>query len=200
VTEPDHYFAPRPATRSSRRQIVVDLPDGPLPLTTDAAVFSGDRVDPGTRLLLVHGPDPPSTGDVLDLGCGYGPIALALARRAPGATVWAIDVNQRALGLCAENARALGLGNVRCARPEDVPAEVRFASVWSNPPIRIGKAALHDLLAVWLARLDEGGGAHFVVSRHLGADSLARWLVEQGYRVERRASHRGYRLLDVTPP
>jgi 16S rRNA (guanine1207-N2)-methyltransferase len=200
VTDSDHYFAARPATRSSRRQIVVDLPDGPLPLTTDTAVFSGDRVDPGTRLLLVHGPDPPASGNVLDLGCGYGPIALALARRAPGATVWAVDVNERALGLCAENAHALGLGNVRCARPEDVPAGVRFASIWSNPPIRIGKVALHELLGGWLTRLDDGGRAHLVVSRHLGADSLARWLAGRGYRVERRASHRGYRLLDVALP
>jgi 16S rRNA (guanine1207-N2)-methyltransferase len=199
VTEPDHYFARRPVARSSRRQIVVDLPDGPLPLTTDSAVFSGDRIDPGTRLLLVHGPGPPASGDVLDLGCGYGPIALTLARRAPEANVWAIDVNARAVSLCAENARALGLRNVHCCEPDEVPDDVRFAAIWSNPPIRIGKAALHDLLTRWLARVTADGSAHLVVSKHLGADSLARWLAGQGFSVERRASHRGYRLLDITP-
>ena len=98
------------------------------------------------------------------------------------------------------DAHALGLGNVRCGRPEDVPAGVRFASIWSNPPIRIGKVALHELLGGWLTRLDDGGRAHLVVSRHLGADSLARWLAGRGYRVERRASHRCYRLLDVALP
>jgi 16S rRNA (guanine1207-N2)-methyltransferase len=194
----EHYFTPRPLARSERRQVVLPLPDLTLRLVTDAAVFSPDRVDTGTRLLLLHGPPDPPQGDVLDLGCGYGPIAITLARRSSAATVWAVDVNERALDLCRENAAALGLRNVRVCHPDEVPADVTFTAVWSNPPIRIGKSALHDVLARWLARLAPSGSAHLVVSKHLGADSLVRWLGEQGWTAGRRASHQGYRVLDVT--
>jgi 16S rRNA (guanine1207-N2)-methyltransferase len=194
----DHYFASRPGARSARRSVTLTLPDGTVTLTTDAGVFAGDRIDRATQLLLAHGPSPPRRGELLDLGCGYGPIAVTLARRSPTATVWAVDVNERALALCRENVRALDLANVRVCPPEEVPPDLRFTGIWSNPPIRIGKAALHDVLSTWLGRLAPDGRAHLVVSKHLGADSLARWLAEQGLGVSRRASRQGYRLLDVT--
>lgn len=154
-------------------------------------------MDAGTKLLLLEAPVPAPTGDLLDLGCGYGPIALTLARRAPGATVWAVDVNRRALALTEANAAANGVANVRAATPDDVPADVSFATIWSNPPIRIGKAALHELLLRWLPRLAPGGRAVLVVQKHLGADSLARWLVEQGFPTTRLQSRAGYRLLEI---
>ena len=170
-------------------------------LTTDRGVFSPEGVDPGTKLLLLDGPppDPDETGALLDLGCGYGPIACALARRSPSAAVWAIDVNDRARALCAANAAAAGLTNVSVVEPDRVPDELRFAGIWSNPPIRIGKAALHELLSRWLGRLAPAGVAHLVVHKHLGSDSLARWLESEGWAVHRLASRRGYRLLDVAP-
>jgi 16S rRNA (guanine1207-N2)-methyltransferase len=208
ATEPDdaaaprgetgHYFTRRPASRSERRTIAVRLPDVELELRTDRGVFAGLRLDPGTDTLLRRGERVVPDGSVLDLGCGYGPIALTLARRNPGADVWAIDVNERARELCRENARAAGLPNVRVVAPDDVPASVAFAGLWSNPPIRIGKGPLHDLLVRWLGRLEPGRKAHLVVHKHLGSDSLARWLGEQGWAVVRRASHDGYRLLDIT--
>ena len=132
------------------------LPDVYLELATDAGVFSPGRLDPGTRLLLEESPAPPASGDLLDLGCGYGPVACVLAKRSPGATVWAVDVNERALELCARNARAAGLENVRCVTPGDASLPARFAAIWSNPPVRIGKDALHALLGQWLARLGPG--------------------------------------------
>jgi len=192
-----HYFAPDPAVASSRRAVTLALPDLTVRLTTDRGVFSAAAVDPGTKLLLLEAPPPPPTGDVLDLGCGYGAIAVTLARRAPAATVWAVDVNERALGLCRENAAAASVANVRPVRPDDVPGEVTFAAVYSNPPIRIGKAALHDLLVRWLGRLSPDGHAFLVVQKHLGADSLAAWLEAQGWSVHRLARRQGYRLLDV---
>jgi 16S rRNA (guanine1207-N2)-methyltransferase len=158
-------------------------------------VFARDGVDPGTKLLLLEAPAPPATGDLLDLGCGYGPIAVALARRSPGATVWAVDVNERARALTVANSAALG--NVRVAAPEEVPGAIRFETIWSNPPIRIGKAALHELLLAWLPRLAPGGRALLVVQKHLGADSLARWLDERGFPTTRLCSRVGYRLLEV---
>jgi len=175
------------------------LADGSVRLRTDRGVFSGDRVDAGTLELLRAVPPPPAEGDLLDLGCGYGPIALSMAKQAPGATVWAVDVNERALRLMVENAARLSLGNIRAVRPEQVPAGVRLAAIWSNPPIRVGKAALHQLLTDWLGRLTPDGRAWLVVHKHLGADSLAGWLEAEGHPTARLASRKGYRLLEVAP-
>ncbi|HWH01787.1 MAG TPA: methyltransferase, partial [Pilimelia sp.] len=169
----------------------------------DAAggVFSAERLDPGTAVLLRKAPlpGPECAGALLDLGCGYGPIACVLARQAPAATVYAVDVNARARALAARNAATVGAADrVRVAAPDQVPEDVRFDQVWSNPPIRIGKAELHDLLRRWLPRLAPGGVGWLVVARHLGGDSLHRWLCAQDWQVQRHASQKGYRVLRVT--
>jgi len=193
----DHYFSPRPRAPHRPGLVRVVLPDVYLELATDAGVFSPGRLDPGTRLLLEESPAPPLSGDLLDLGCGYGPVACVLAARSPGAAVWAVDVNERALELCARNAAAAGLPNVRCVTPDDPSVPARLAGIWSNPPVRIGKAALHELLRSWLRRLDPGRDAYLVASRNLGADSLHRWLAGQGWPVVRLAARNGYRVLQV---
>jgi 16S rRNA (guanine1207-N2)-methyltransferase len=194
----EHYFSPRPEAPHRPGLVRVVLPDVYLELATDAGVFSPGRLDPGTRLLLDSSAAPPSSGDLLDLGCGYGPIACVLAKRSPGATVWAVDVNERALELCARNAAAAGLSNVRCVLAGNSSVPPRLAGIWSNPPVRIGKAALHELLSSWLGHLSgDGSCAYLVAGRNLGADSLHRWLAEQGWQVTRRAARSGYRLLQV---
>jgi 16S rRNA (guanine1207-N2)-methyltransferase len=190
------YFAEHPAAGRRPGLVHVVLPDLHLALETDSGVFSPGRLDPGTRLLLDSAP-PPAAGNLLDLGCGYGPLALVLASRAPGAAVWATDVNRRALELCARNAAAAGLGQVRCLPPGDPALPDSYELIWSNPPIRIGKAALHDLLATWLGRLAPGGAAFLVVQRHLGSDSLQRWLADAGWVADRVAARSGYRVLRV---
>ncbi|HEX8511190.1 MAG TPA: methyltransferase [Propionibacteriaceae bacterium] len=163
-------------------------------------VIAGARLDLGTSVLLRESPVPEGSPRLLDLGCGYGPIAMALALNCPGATVDAVDVNDRALALCRDNAAALGVGDrVRALRPEQVDPTTRYHEIWSNPPIRIGKEALHELLLTWLARLVPDGVARLVVGRNLGADSLQRWLLEQGYDCERAASAKGFRVLSVRP-
>jgi 16S rRNA (guanine1207-N2)-methyltransferase len=194
-----HYFDHTPRARSAEATVTVELRDISFRMRTDHGVFSHGRLDPGTAVLLRDAPAPPERGDLLDLGCGAGPIALALALRAPQATVWAVDVNERARDLCAANAVDNGLANVAVRQPDEVPADVRFAAIWSNPPIRIGKPALHALLATWLDRLNPDGRALFVVHKNLGSDSLQRWLIEQGWATTRVASVRGYRLLEVRP-
>jgi len=191
------YFAEHPAARRRPGSVHVVTSDLHLELDTDSGMFSPSRLDPGTRLLLETAPPPPAHGNLLDLGCGYGPLALVLAARSPGARVWAVDVNTRALELCARNAERAGLLNVRCAAPEDPALPGAFALIWSNPPIRIGKAALHALLATWLARLAAGGAAYLVVQRNLGSDSLQRWLADAGWPAERIAARSGYRVLRV---
>lgn len=197
----EQYFSADPAAPSDRRSVRLVLPDVSLDLVTDRGVFSGDRVDAGTKLLLSEiAVAADLAGDVLDLGCGYGPIAVTVARRCPEATVWALDVNRRALALTEENAQASGVGErVRPVIAADVPAGVRFSAIFSNPPIRIGKPALHDLLSAWLARLTPDGAAWLVVHKHLGSDSLAAWLGSTGYGVRRLGSRMGYRLLEVRP-
>ncbi len=191
-----HYFVATPPVASRPGEVTMSVGDKVVRLRTDRGVFSADRIDPGTTILLGKSPPPPE-GHLLDLGCGYGPIAVALALQSPAATVWAVDVNERALGLTRENAARLGLGNVRAVAPDAVTSDVRFAGIWSNPPIRIGKEALHDLLQRWLFRLDEGGRAWLVVQKHLGADSLAAWLNGHGWSAIRLGSKQAYRVLEV---
>ena len=192
-----HYFEPSPSSRSAPQEIRLDLPDLSLTLATDRGVFSPERIDTGTKHLLLDGPAPASEGTLVDLGCGYGPIACALARRSPAATVWAVDVNERALDLCRANSERLGLANVRVVPADEVAADLVVDDLWSNPPIRIGKGALHALLGTWLGRLAPTGRAVLVVQKHLGADSLHRWLEAEGWSVDRRSSRAGYRVLEV---
>ncbi|MFF4193631.1 class I SAM-dependent methyltransferase [Nonomuraea sp. NPDC001831] len=192
-----HYFSERPETASRPGSVDLVLPDLYLRLETDRGVFSPDRVDVGTRALLESVPPPPQEGDLLDLGCGYGPIALTMASRAPGATVWAVDVNRRSLELTGRNAQAAGLYKVRPVHIDEVPDDVKFRAIWSNPAIRIGKPALHEMLTRWLTRLTPDGVAYLVVQKHLGSDSLQRWLGEQGWQASREASRAAYRILKV---
>jgi 16S rRNA (guanine1207-N2)-methyltransferase len=192
-----HYFDPVPAVTSKPRTVHLHVGELALELQADRGVFGSHGIDLGTRVLLREAPAPPPKGDILDLGSGYGPIAIAIARRAPGARVWAVDVNQRAIELTKANAAAAATANVTACAPDEVPDEIRFAAIYSNPPVRVGKAALHELLVRWLRRLGEGGRAYLVVQRNLGADSLRTWLTEQGFEVQRLKSKKGYRILQV---
>ena len=191
------YFERDPAVASSPTTLQLALPDRTLSLVADRGVFSAERIDPGTKLLLMEAPEPAPGTNVVDLGCGYGPIACTLAARQPAARVWAVDVNERALELTRANAARLGLSNVHVVPAGDA-ADLRPDLICSNPPIRIGKDALHDLLATWVQRLRPGGHAWLVVQKHLGADSLASWLADQGWPTERITSRLGYRILRVT--
>lgn len=171
-------------------------------MVTATGVFSGDRLDVGTAVLLDAVPEPPPTGELLDLGCGWGPIATTLALRSPAARVWAVDVNARALSLVERNAELLSISNITAASPELVPDDVRFDAIWSNPPIRIGKPQLHALLETWIPRLAPGATAWLVVQKHLGADSLLSWLTArfEDFDVERADSRKTYRIIAVTAP
>lgn len=195
----EHYFTAQPSAPSRPGSVTVELTDVRLELATDAGVFSHSRLDRGTRVLLETAPMPPVRGPLLDVGCGYGPIALTLATRRRRLQVYAVDVNDRAVELTRRNAATAGLGNVTACRPEEVPADVTFAGIYSNPPIRSGKPALHELLRTWLPRLHPEGRAYLVVAKNLGSDSLARWLAEQGWPTSRLGSSAGYRVLEVAP-
>jgi 16S rRNA (guanine1207-N2)-methyltransferase len=194
------YFSEQPSGTEVRRTITAQIWGRELPFITASGVFAADGLDRGTAVLLRASPIPEGRPRILDLGCGYGPIALALAVHCPGALIDAVDVNERALALCRENADALGVADrVRVLRPEQVEPDMRYDEIWSNPPIRIGKQSLHELLLTWLARLAPDGVARLVVGKNLGSDTLQRWLTEQGYACERVASAKGFRVLLVHP-
>ena len=197
---PEHYFSTSPGSDLVLRTISVRLAGRDLEVTTANGIFSPERIDTGTQVLLSNTPAPPPGGNLLDLGCGWGPIGLTLALESPRATVWAVDVNQRALDLVRRNADQLGLDNIRAVTPDEVPADVTFMTIWSNPPIRVGKNELHDLLVAWLPRLDPGSDAWLVVQKNLGSDSLQRWLqaeLPSDFVVLRAATNKGYRVLRV---
>lgn len=196
----DHYFTASPASPENLRTIRVTLAGRDIEVVTAGGVFSPDRVDAGTAVLLANAPSPPPGGHFLDLGCGWGPISLSLALTSPHATVWAVDVNHRALDLVRRNAERLGLTNINAVVPDDVPDDVAFRTIRSNPPIRVGKNELHGMLERWIPRLDERSDAWLVVARNLGSDSLQRWLsatFPDGYSVHRAATGRGFRVIKV---
>jgi 16S rRNA (guanine1207-N2)-methyltransferase len=192
------YFSEQPSGTEVRRTITAQIWGRELQFITASGVFAADGLDRGTAVLLRASPVPEGQPRILDLGCGYGPIALAIAVHCPGALVDAVDINERALALCRENAEALGVADrVRVLRPDQVDPEVRYDEVWSNPPIRIGKQSLHELLLTWLARLAPDGVARLVVGKNLGSDTLQRWLIDEGYACERVASAKGFRVFVV---
>jgi 16S rRNA G1207 methylase RsmC len=201
MSTPDHYFTAEPASPAQQRTITVRLAGQTVQVRSAAGIFSPGGVDQGTAVLLRHAPAPPLQGNLLDLGRGWGPIALTLALRSPAATVYAVDVNERALDLLRTTATSLGLDHLHPSQPDGIPEDVQFDAIWSNPPIRVGKAVLHDLMLSWLPRLTPGGVAHLVVQKNLGSDSLQRWLAEQLdpqlYAVSRFTSDRGFRILEV---
>lgn len=202
----EHYFSAAPATPMETRTITVEIDGEEVEVVTAPGIFSPGHIDTGTNVLLKEMQVPPN-GYLLDLGCGWGPIALTMAKRNPKATVWAVDVNERSLDLARQNAQKLGLSNVRCVFPEQVPDDIMFSEIWSNPPIRVGKDVLHGLMLRWLPRLVEGSSAYLVVQKNLGSDSLQKWLNEQfsesnpealmQANTVRAATSKGFRVLEV---
>lgn len=196
----EHYFTVNPESSPNFRPLEVTLNSRVVQLTTASGIFSPDRIDQGTQVLLANSPGTPPSGNLLDLGCGWGPVALTLAMQSPHSTIWAVDVNERALELVNINAKALGLENIRAVLPDQVPEDVTFRAIRSNPPIRIGKNELHNLLMNWLVRLQPGAEAHLVVQKNLGADSLQRWLeisLAPHYSVFRSTTSKGFRIIRV---
>jgi 16S rRNA G1207 methylase RsmC len=192
--ETEHYFTADPSVPFERIPLTAEVWGRQLDLVSGSGVFAQGRLDIGTSVLFRE-TEPPGPGRILDLGCGYGVIGLAIAAHVPEAQVTGVDVNERAVLLANENAAALRLGNYRALTPDAAAGE--YDEIWSNPPIRIGKQALHDLLLTWLPRLVPGGRAVMVVGKNLGADSLQRWLADQGFPTDRLASAKGFRVLET---
>jgi len=198
-----HYFssdADASASRATKKRIT--LRREPFTVTTDRGVFSREKVDPGTKVLLELVPDPAQAATAVDVGCGWGPITMALASALPAARVIGVDVNPRAVELTRENLTRNGLAGEAHLVEDLLGAEPDLTCdlIWSNPPIRVGKSVLHDIMRTWLPRLSPGGVAYLVVNKNLGGDSLHKWIErELGFEVERVGSRQGFRVLAVTP-
>ncbi len=200
----EQYFTNQPRAGSTvgtskQKSAQLRVDNKILQVVLDSGVFARKGIDAGTMVLIDAAARPPAMGNFLDLGCGSGAIALTLAARSPKATVYAVDVNERAIALTASNAKMNNLSNITVLLPTSVPQDLRFDLIWSNPPIRIGKSELHALLQLWLSKLSETGEAWLVVNRNLGSDSLAVWLTSIGHQVDRLVSKQGYRVLRVRP-
>jgi 16S rRNA G1207 methylase RsmC len=175
----NHYFASSPEGPLVPREITVTLNGNKYTVLTAGGIFSPEHIDQGTQVLLTHLEKANPSGNFLDIGCGWGPIALALALHSPKAVIYAIDVNQRSLELTKLNAERLGISNIIVCKPEEVPHDIQFDEIWSNPPIRVGKVVLHEILTLWINRLTTGGTARLVVQKNLGSDSLHKWLTQE---------------------
>jgi 16S rRNA A1518/A1519 N6-dimethyltransferase RsmA/KsgA/DIM1 with predicted DNA glycosylase/AP lyase activity len=196
----DHYFSQEPSSPLKPKTIQIPVAGEIVNVTSASGTFSPAQLDFGTEVLIEQIDLAPISGNLLDLGCGWGPIALNLAKLRPKTKVWAVDVNTRSVELTQANARNLGISNINAVLPDQVPADLRFSGIWSNPPIRIGKKELHELLLMWLPRLEARGEAYLVVQKNLGSDSLQKWLTEElanGYEVSRYTSIKTYRVLKI---
>lgn len=196
----DHYFSQEPSSPLKPKTIQIPVAGEMVDVTTASGTFSPAQLDFGTEVLIEQMDLAPVSGNLLDIGCGWGPIALNLAKLRPNTKVWALDVNTRSVELTQANAKNLGISNIEAVLPDQVPADLRFSGIWSNPPIRIGKKELHELLLMWLPRLETGGEAYLVVQKNLGSDSLQKWLTEElatGFDVSRYTSIKTYRVLKI---
>lgn len=194
----NHYFDENPNSPSNRQKIEVELGGKSISISTDSGVFSSNGVDKGTQILLKHTAFAVERGEVIDLGSGWGPISIHLALINPKLRIRSVDINSRANQLLQENITNLSLENIECTTLDEIAAD-SIDQIWSNPPIRIGKQSLHELLMQAFSKLKAGGEAFLVVQKHLGSDSLAKWLeTEQGHEVQRLDNSKGFRVLRVT--
>lgn len=197
-----HYFSEQPQSDGKTHSVEFELEGTPFNLSAAAGTFSSTRLDAGTRILLNQSQYFPTEGTVLDIGCGWGPIAIAIASLRPSTEVLGLDVNARSLELARANAATLALTNFTAVRAEDIPSELKLDGIWSNPPIRVGKIVLHGLMQTWLPRLKPGASAMLVVQKQLGAESFQKWLSEtfSDFTVTRHSIDKGYRVIRVTNP
>ena len=197
-----HYFSEDPEVERREREVVFEVGGKVISAKSVSGTFSTSGLDQGTKVLLTLHEYFPKTGEVLDIGSGWGPIALSIASLCPKTKVFAVDVNGRAISQTKENASRLGLTNVFAYLPEQLDKNLEFDAIWSNPPIRIGKKALHALMRDYLPRLKGGGSAYLVVQKQLGAESFQKWLSTefQGFEVSKVANSKGYRVIRATAP
>lgn len=195
----DHYYLARPTSESDRKKMKTRIGGYDFVLMTDAGVFSKDKVDTGSEVLIqaAQESDFPK-GNILDLGCGYGAIGLTLAKTFPNRKIEMVDVNERALELSKDNAALNTLENVKIYQSnifESVEAK-DYAAIISNPPIRAGKKVVHQILEESYDHLTDGGKLQIVIQKKQGAPSARKKILEVFGNVERIRLEKGYWVLE----
>ncbi|MFS0644891.1 class I SAM-dependent methyltransferase [Siminovitchia sp. 179-K 8D1 HS] len=193
----DHYYSHRPETESEPIYWSTTLRGSSFHFKTDRGVFSKGEVDFGSRHLLESFSMPDIDGPVLDVGCGYGPIGLSIAKDYPGRHVHMTDVNERALGLAKENAQQNGIENVAIYESSGFQSiqERNFAAILTNPPIRAGKQVVFDIFEGSFSHLAHGGELWVVIQKKQGAPSAKVKLEELFGKVNVVNKKKGYFIL-----
>ena len=172
----DHYYTENPASAHDERRIVLSILGQELTFTTDAGVFSRDGLDRGTELLLEALPE--LTGRVLDLGCGWGAVGVALGKKYPALGIVMTDINSRAVELARRNLAANGVKAEVVQGDGFQSVAGDFDAIVTNPPIRAGKAVIYGLFAQARDRLRPGGALYLVIRKQQGAPSALKYLRE----------------------
>ena len=198
-----HYYSRNPSSESRRDVIIYELNRSKLEFYTDSGVFSKRRVDFGTDLLIRS--LPPLSGKILDLGCGYGVAGISAALLNPGADVWFIDVNERAIGLCRENYARLAAGlktgtdnRFLCSDGFTEYGGSSFDAIMTNPPVRTGKTNVFRLYAEAYGRLRVGGAFFVVIQKKQGMESTRAELLRLYGNCADIARKSGYHVLQAT--
>jgi 16S rRNA (guanine1207-N2)-methyltransferase len=193
----EHYFAEKPKTKSRVKRIRVVLRGREFIFETDRSVFAKDYVDMGTKR-LIEKVQLPEEGEVLDWGCGYGAIGIAIAATCPKLKVWMIDINERAVALARRNAKLNRVKNVIILKSNGfsaIPTGLRFDVIVTNPPIHAGKQVLVQLIRDAFKWLKVGGSFWFVARTQHGAKTLQRITEENFGNAECVDIHGGYRVI-----
>lgn len=190
----NHYYSREPEAQSDPIYWTANLKGNGFRFKTDQGVFSKKEVDFGSRLLIESYILPEAQGPILDVGCGYGPIGLSLAKSFPERAVHMVDVNLRAAGLAKENAALNDIPNAVIYESDRYEAveEKGFASIVTNPPIRAGKRIVHDILEQSRDYLVPGGTLWVVIQKKQGAPSAKAKMEEVFGEVETAAKSKGY--------
>ncbi|ASA24385.1 class I SAM-dependent methyltransferase [Paenibacillus donghaensis] len=191
-----HYYSQQPEARHDRRTIHTVLRGRKFQFTSDAGVFSKGDIDYGSRA-LIETMEIPEGAAVLDVGCGYGPIGLSAAHLAPKGHVTMLDINSRAVELARENAQQNGIRNVTVMESDVLGAlkEQTFDVILTNPPIRAGKAVVHQIFEEAYQHLNEGGSLWIVIQKKQGAPSAVAKLESLFPVVEEKGKDKGYRII-----
>lgn len=193
----EHYYSRKPGTESNPVKWQSELKGNSFRFKTDSGVFSKKEVDFGSRLLIDTFELKNETGLILDVGCGYGPIGLSLAKAYPDATVHMVDVNERAIMLAEENAAENKIDNVKIYESDRLTGveEKEFNAILTNPPIRAGKKVVHDIFEQSFLHLAEGGELWVVIQKKQGAPSAMEKMEELFGQVDIAAKSKGYFIL-----
>ena len=195
----DQYYTADPTSESKPVPCAFPYRGDGLNFMTDAGVFSKGELDVGSRLLLDA--LPALSGDVLDIGCGWGAIGVAIAKANKAARVTMVDVNRRALSLCRQNCTRNGV--TAEVIESDGMAEVlgrKFNAIVTNPPIRAGKQVIYKMFADAAVSLKKGGALYLVIRKQQGAESCVKYLKTLFNEVEKLDKSAGFWVLKAYEP